>query len=220
MWFSVGLISFLCALYQFIRSETGVANVGCASIARFAFYCTAAVLFTAVLVFILLTNYCNTAFEMIGKHFLLKSVGDFLIMSAECFLLKLKNSGVDSGEVFALFYRSICTNGDSMAPAAAPYAPMTPFSSEIADLLVCVFLTVTALSLIHILSPGHHYSIFEVTTTLTMHLSMELLYSHPYISAATTSFVFLIIFLKNFLSPKEEERHGREGASDATEVNL
>ena len=210
MWFSVGLISFLCALYQFIRSETGVANVGCASIARFAFYCTAAVLFTAVLVFILLTNYCNTAFEMIRKNFLLKSVGDFLIMSAECFLLKLKNSGVDSGKVFALFYGSICTNGDSMAPAAAPYAPMgaaapmTPFSSEIADLLVCVFLTVTALSLIHILSPDHHYSIFEVTTTLTMHLSMELLYSHPYISAATTSFVFLIIFLKNFLSPKRE----------------
>lgn len=221
MWFSVGLISFLCALYQFIQSETGVANVGCASIARFAFYCTAAALFTAVLVFILFTNYCNIACEMYREHFLLKSVGDFLIMSAECFLLKLKNSGVDSGTVFALFCR-----GDSMAPAAAPCAPMgaaapmTPFSSEIADLLVCVFLTVTALSLIHILSPGHHYSIFEVTTTLTMHLSMELLYSHPYISAATTSFVFLIIFLKNFLSPKEEERHGREGASDATEVNL
>lgn len=200
MLFSVALTSFLCALYIFIKSETGVANVGCGSIAHVAFYCTAAALFIAVLVFILFTSYCNTACEMYRRHFLLKSVGDFLIKSAECFLLKLKNSGVDSGTVFALFCR-----GDSMAPTAAPFAPMgaaapmTPFSSEIADLLICVLLTVTALSLINLLSPGYHYSIFEMTTTLTMHSSMELMYSHPYISAATTSFVFLIISLKNFL---------------------
>lgn len=194
MSFSVALTSFLCALYIFVKSETGVSNVGCASIAHVAFYCTAAALFVAVMVFILFTSYCNTVCEMYRRHFLLKSIGDFLFKSAECFLLKLKNSGVDSGAVFALFCR-----GDSMAPAAAPRAPITPFSSEIEDLIICVLLTVTALSLINLLSPGYHYYIFEVTTTVTMHSSLELMYSHPYISAATTSFVFLIISLKNFL---------------------
>ena len=205
----LALTSFICALYIFIKSETGVANVGCASIAHAAFYCTAAALFIAVLVFILFTSYYNTACEMCRRNFLIKSVGDFLIKSVECFLLKLQESGVDSGAVFALFCK-----GDSMAPAAAPCAPMgaaapmTPFSYEIADLLICVLLTVTAFSLINTLSPGYHYSIFEVITTLTMHLSIELMYSHPYISAATISFVFLIISLKNFLW-----RNGSNGAA-------
>ena len=42
VWFSAGLTSFL---YLFIKSETGVVNVGCVSIARVAFYCTATTLF-------------------------------------------------------------------------------------------------------------------------------------------------------------------------------
>ncbi|KAB1222364.1 hypothetical protein CJ030_MR2G025508 [Morella rubra] len=84
-----------------------------------------------------------------------------------------------------------------LVPAMAPSDDIR--FSEIAGVVTCAFLSLDALCVINLLGPGHHYYIFEVTTTFTMHWSLELLNGRPYASGFAASFIFVIIVFKNFV---------------------
>ena len=115
-----------------------------------------------------------------------KSIGDFIIMFGLCFLTSE-------------------TGRKLMSPFEAPY-PVRPTYhqkikfSEIAGVVTSLLLTVDALSIINLLRPGHHYFIFEVTATLTMHLSMDLLLNwNPFQGSFVVSIIFVIVVFKNFI---------------------
>lgn len=85
----------------------------------------------------------------------------------------------------------------AVAVAVAPYRSQA--FSEIAGLLASALLTVNALSIIILLRPAEHNTIFEVAATLTMESAIALLYKYPYVTVAAAVFIMAMTLLKNFL---------------------
>ena len=107
--------------------------------------------------------------------------------------------------MFGLCFLTSETGRKLMSPFEAPY-PVKPTYhqkikfSEIAGVVTSLLFTVDALSIINLLKPGHHYFIFEVTATLTMHWSLDLpLNRNLFYGAFAVSLIFLIVVFKNFI---------------------
>ena len=68
--------------------------------------------------------------------------------------------------------------------------------SKIARLLASALLTVNALSIIILLRPAKHNTIFEVAATLTMESAIALLYKYPYVTVAAVVFIMAMTLEK------------------------
>jgi hypothetical protein len=186
-WFIVGSVSFLCALHAFSATQYYTLTIGARGrVARVAFFCTAVIIHTIALVSLLFFGFCDAACERYRHYFLIKSVGDFLVMFGSCLLLlKIRH------------------NSQIIIPAMAPYDHDRCIRfSEVAGVVTSALITLDALSIINLLRPGHHYFMFEVTTTLTMHFALELLINrrpYNYIGAFAALLIFVIIVVKNFI---------------------
>nr|POE97474.1 hypothetical protein CFP56_05469 [Quercus suber] len=193
-----GLISSLCALSTFTATPFYLLKIG----GHVSVVFMVAILHTVALQCLLLFGFFNAACERYRKHFMFKSVGDFIIMFGLCFL---------TSEI----------GRKLMSPFEAPY-PVKPTYhqkikfSEIAGVVTSLLFTVDALSIINLLKPGHHYFIFEVTATLTMDLSLDLLLNRKlFYGAFAVSLIFLIVVFKNFIwrnvvngqVPVNQQRH-------------
>ena len=181
-WFLLGLISSLCALSTFTATQFYLLKI----VGHGSVVCMVAILHTVALLCLLLFGFFNAACERYRKHFMFKSIGDFIIMFGLCFLTSE-------------------TGRKLMSPFEAPY-PVRPIYhqkkkfSEIAGVVTSLLLTVDALSIINLLKPGHHYFIFEVTATLTLHLSLDLLLNRNlFYGAFAVSLIFLIVVFKNII---------------------
>ncbi|KAK7285609.1 hypothetical protein RJT34_20385 [Clitoria ternatea] len=116
-------------------------------------------------IFLLFFSFITTAYERYKSHFLLKSLVEFVIMQVTSLLiLRIEHKHDQEG------------------------------SSEVAAWVTCAFLTIDLLCIIILLKPGHHYSLFDSTLMLTLHLESEGIYA-----IIADFFVFLILAIKNFL---------------------
>ncbi|KAB1222365.1 hypothetical protein CJ030_MR2G025507 [Morella rubra] len=183
-WFLLGNVSFVFArgafsYTQFYKSTIG----GRGSVVGLAVLSFLVTIHFLVLALILLCGICDSACDRYRHHFLMKSVGDFLVMFGACLLLLIIGHNP--------------TIPSELVPAMAPSDDIR--FSEIAGVVTCALLSLDALCIINLLGPGHHYYIFEVTTMFTMHWSLELLNRRPYPGAFAASFIFVIIVFKNFV---------------------
>ena len=189
-WFLLGSVSFLFSLVTFSETQYYISTIGARGpVARVSFFCMIVLTHTIALVCLLFFGFFNAACERYRHHFLIKSVGDFLVMFGVCLLLlKLK---IRQDQIIP---------ANAMAPYDHDHHRRIRFS-EVAGVVTSALITVDALSIINLLRPGHHYFIFEVTTTLTMHVSLELLILNkcPYLGAFAALFIFLITVVKNFI---------------------
>ncbi|KAJ1419947.1 hypothetical protein SESBI_14691 [Sesbania bispinosa] len=118
-------------------------------------------------------------------HYLLKSIGEYVVK----LLVVLLIIEIGDNHPVGQHHAPILTKVTSFNGTKLDY-------SEIAELATWCFLTVDALSIIGLLSPGHHYTLLEAVVTLTLHLGLAR-GSHYGILAAI--FVLVIVVIKNFL---------------------
>jgi hypothetical protein len=205
-WFLLSSASFLCALVAFSKTHFYKSTIQWhGSVVSVIFFCVIITTHMVTLISLSFFGFCNVACERYRQHFLIKSVGDFLVMFLECSLvlaighrhLNLVSPPEAAPPSLLPYYLGASTSNAAPYPMMAPYDQTTRFS-EVAGLVTCAFLTVDSLSIINLLRPGHHYSIFEAMSTMTMHMSLELLNMCPYLSAFVASFIFLILVVKNF----------------------
>ncbi|KAG7961889.1 hypothetical protein I3843_09G038500 [Carya illinoinensis] len=191
LWFLLGSVCFHCALVTFFETKyytTTIAGYS-TTVVRVTFRWMLEIAHTVALAFLLFTGFYNNASERYRRHFLIKSIGDFLLMLGACFLI------LKIGTMHVL---------SPIGPPSSDYA-VRAHPSMAANygllILTCQLLTVDALSIINLLRPGHHYFIFEVSTTGTMHLTLEFLMHGPphYLGAFSVLFSFIILVIKNFL---------------------
>lgn len=199
-WFLLGSVSFHCALVSFFETRYYTTTIaGCSTtVVRVAFRWMLEIAHTVALAFLLFTGFYNmNACERYRHHFLIKSVRDFLVMLGTCFLILKIGTMHDVLSSIGPPSSLPCEASDHAVP---PQPLMAPNYGLL--ILTCHLLTVDALSIINLLRPGHHYYIFEVLMTLTMHLTtLELLMNGPpyYLGAFSGLFSFIIIVIKNFL---------------------
>ncbi|KAK7336547.1 hypothetical protein VNO77_17091 [Canavalia gladiata] len=142
--FIVSLISFILACGFFMETElyNKYVSSGGHHYALLLVFLVAVVHFL-FLIFLMFFSFFTSAYEMYKNHFLLKSLGEFIVMRVMSLLISGMEHDHQEG------------------------------SSEVAALLTCVFLTVDSLCIIVLLKPGHHYSLLDATLTLTLHLALE-----------------------------------------------
>ena len=191
-WLCIGLASFLCALGIFTESQFYAYTIGIRGPYAHIIYVVVGVTLSSVVQVLLIHPGCCKAFlEMYKRCFILKSCGAYLVMFAVCFL----SSGT------GLQYLGLSSDGKAPSPAAA--VALAPYRSqafsEIAGLLASALLTVNALSIIVLLIPAEHNTIFEVAATLTMESAIALLYKYPFVTVAAAVFIMAMTLLKNFL---------------------
>nr|POF00270.1 hypothetical protein CFP56_29816 [Quercus suber] len=192
IWLFIGLVSFLCALSIFTESQFYAYTIGIhGTYAHIIYYFVGLTLSAAIQVLLIHPGCCTAFLENYKGCFILKSCGGYLVMFTVCFL----SSGT------RLQYLGLSSNGTAPNPAVAmavaPYRSQA--FSEIAGLLASSLLTVNALSIIVLLRPAEHNTIFEVAATLTMESAISLLYKYPYVSVAAAVFIMAMTLLKNFL---------------------
>nr|POF00265.1 hypothetical protein CFP56_29812 [Quercus suber] len=191
-WLFIGWVSFVCALGIFTESQFYAYTIGIrGTYAHIIYFVVGATLSSAVQVSLTNRGCCKAFLDMYKRCFILKSCGAYLIMFTVCFL----SSGT------GLQYFGLSSHGTAPSPAVA--VALAPYRSqafsEIAGLLASALLTVNALSIIVLLRPAEHNTIFEVAATLTLSSAMDLLYKYRYVSAAAAVFVMAMTLLKNFL---------------------
>lgn len=206
-WFILGSISFRCALVTCYETQCYTTIVGCSSstvvLVRVIFRWVLEIVHTVALAFLLFTGFHNNPSSERWRqyHFLIKSVRDFGVMLGACFLI-LKIIGTIHVPVSSI---NVPPPSSLRCEAAAHAFPQpSSMAPNHGLILTCVLLTLDALSIINLLRPGHHYYIFEVSITLAMHLTLELLVNgpeDPYHDLGVFSglFIFIIIIIKNFI---------------------
>ncbi|KAJ1434991.1 hypothetical protein SESBI_05359 [Sesbania bispinosa] len=118
-------------------------------------------------------------------HYLMESIGEYVVK----LLVVLLIIGIGDNHPVGQHHAPTPTKVISFNSTKLNY-------SEVAALATWCFLTVDALSIIGLLSPGHHYTLLEAVVTLTLHLGLAR-GSHYGILAAV--FVLVIVVIKNFL---------------------
>ena len=186
----IGLVSFLFALGIFTESQFYAYTIGIhGTYAHIIYYFVGVTLSSAIQVLLIHPGCCKAFLEVYKRCFILKSCGGYFVMFTICFL----SSGT------GLQFLGLSSHGTAPSPAVAvaPYRSQT--FSEIAGLLASALLTVNALSIIILLRPAEHNTIFEVAATLTLESAMALLYKYPYVTVAAAVFIMAMTLLKNFL---------------------
>lgn len=188
----IGLVSFLCALGIFTESQFYAYTIGIhGTYAHIIYYFVGVTLSSAIQVLLIHPGCCKAFLEVYKRCFILKSCGAYFVMFSICFL----SSGTGL-QYLGLSSHGIAPN-PAVAVAVAPYRSQA--FSEIAGLLASALLTVNALSIIILLRPAEHNTIFEVAATLTMESAIALLYKYPYVTVAAAVFIMAMTLLKNFL---------------------
>ncbi|XP_050245877.1 uncharacterized protein LOC126693791 [Quercus robur] len=188
-WLFIALVSFLCALSIFTESQFYAYTIGIhGTYAHIIYYFVGVTLSAAIQVSLIHPGCCTVFLENYKRCFILKSCGGYLVMFTICFL----SSGT------GLPYLGLSSNGTAPNPAVA--VALAPYRSqafsEIAGLLASALLTVNALSIIILLRPAKHNTIFEVAATLTMESAIALLYKYPYVTVAAAVFIMAMTIEK------------------------
>ena len=191
-WLCIGLASFLCALGIFTESQFYAYTIGIhGTYAHIIYYFVGVTLSSAIQVLLIHPGCCKAFLEVYKRCFILKSCGGYFVMFTICFL----SSGT------GLQFLGLSSDGTAPNPAVA--VALAPYRSrafsEIAGLLASALLTVNALSIIILLRPAEHNTIFEVAATLTLESAMALLYKYPWVTVAAAVFIMAMTLLKNFL---------------------
>ena len=191
-WLFIGLASFVCALGIFTESQFYAYTIGIRGPYAHIIYVVVGVTLSSVVQVLLIHPGCCKAFlKMYKGCFIVKSCGGYFVMFTICFL----SSGT------GLQYLGLSSDGTAPSPAVA--VALAPYRSqafsEIAGLLASALLTVNALSIIILLRPAQHNTIFEVAATLTLTSAMASLYKYLSVTVAAAVFVMAMTLLKNFL---------------------
>ncbi|KAG2405633.1 uncharacterized protein HKW66_Vig0048880 [Vigna angularis] len=123
------------------------------------------------------SNFFTSAYERFKNHSFLKSIGEFIVMRVMSLLI----SGIEQ------------KHQDG--------------SSDVAEWLTCVFLTIDSLCIIILLKPGHNYSLLDAMLTLTLHLGLE---GEGMFAFTADAFVFVMMTIKNFLWLHIANMHGSD----------
>lgn len=179
-YFSLSLTSFLLAYGFFMETafyKSFIHVTGDATHPRHhrrpLLFLLPAIGHTLWLIFLLFFKFCSTAYDRYRHHYLLKSGGELVVM----ILVSLLIMGIGHDKHHRQYHH-------------------LSHYSELAGLLTCGFLAIDALCIINLLKPGHHYSVFEATVTLTLHLGLM---GSLYLGVSAVCFVFVILVVKNFL---------------------
>ena len=192
VWLFIDLVSFLCALGIFTESQFYAYTVGIHGTFAHIIYVVVGVTLSSTIQVLLIHPSCCKAFlKMYKGCFIVKSCGGYFVMFTICFL----SSGT------GLQFLGLSSHGTAPSPAVA--VALAPYRSqafsEIAGLLASGLLTVNALSIIALIGPAEHNTIFEVAATLTMESAIALLYKYPFVTVAAAVFIMAMTLLKNFL---------------------
>lgn len=184
-WSLLSQVSFLCAFGFFRQTQICMKtfNNNTNNYLEITFFCVVTSLHELFLCGLLFSPFFDAVLRWYRAHLALKSLGEVAVMILTSQLLQWV--------VFAGRHDQSRRLGESYFYS----------SSEVASMITWLLLNIDALAVVNLVRPGYHYSIFEVTATLTVHLSMESRNDLPFLSWFVISGVFVILLVKNFAWP-------------------
>ncbi|KOM38767.1 hypothetical protein LR48_Vigan03g214900 [Vigna angularis] len=175
--FIVSLISFMLACCFFMETELYKTHLSGGHNHASLVVFSVIVVHFLCVFFLLFFSFFTSAYERFKNHSFLKSIGEFIVMRVMSLLI----SGIEQ------------KHQDG--------------SSDVAEWLTCVFLTIDSLCIIILLKPGHNYSLLDAMLTLTLHLGLE---GEGMFAFTADAFVFVMMTIKNFLWLHIANMHGSD----------
>ena len=186
-WFSMSLVIFLIAYGLFMQTDfyKSVTGHGGHTHLQLFFLAATGTGHTVWLICLLFFSFCSASHEKYKHHYLLKSIVEFMVM-----LLVLSDSGNRTQTSWGGWRCCYFCNKIILWWQTEIF-----WRCWIVDMWISHHWY--ALCVINLLEPGHHYSVFEATAALTLHLGLV---GGSYLSkAAVCLFIFVILAIKNFL---------------------